>query len=165
MTQTRDAFTALLQQFTAAVESGNGAALAALFTETGTYDDYFFGPQPGRAKIEAMLAHFYDGGEDFRWEFLEPLSDGQTGYARYRFSYTSRAPTAKGERVCFDGISRFLLEGGKIKHYTETFDRGMALAQQNFEPARLAKIGQKYAKALKAHADWASHMRSGAAKV
>ncbi len=158
MSQARESFTALLRSFTAAVEAGDGDALAGLFTEGGIYDDYFFGPQPGRARIKAMLAHFYDGGESFRWEFYEPLSDGELAYARYRFSYTSKAPTAKGERVCFDGISRFRLVDGKIAHYTEAFDRGMALAQQNYEPARVAKIGQKYAKALKGLPEWSGHL-------
>jgi len=151
-------FPAMLEQFTAAVQSGNGKALAGLFTETGIYDDYFFGPQQGRAKIEEMLLHFYEGGEAFRWEFFEPVTDGKTAYARYRFSYTSKAVSSPGERVCFDGIARFRLEDGKISHYTEAFDRGMALAQQNFEPARIAKIGQRYARALKADPAWAGHL-------
>lgn len=151
-------FDALLKRFTTAVEAGNGDALADLFTADGTYDDYFFGPQTGRAKIKEMLAHFYEGGRDFKWEFYEALSDGRAGYARYRFSYTSKAETAKGERVCFDGISRLRLADGRITHYTEAFDRGMALAQQNFDAARMLRIGQRYAKALKARPDWAAHL-------
>ena len=156
-TSQTDQFTGLLARFARAVETGDGAALADLFTPDGIYDDYFFGPQQGRDAIAAMLGHFYEGGSAFRWVFFEPLSDGRTAYARYRFSYTSKAAAASGERVCFDGISRFALAGERIDSYTEVFDRGMALAQQNYEPARLARIGRKYATALKARPDWAGH--------
>jgi hypothetical protein len=38
------------------------------------------------------------------------------------------------------------------------FDRGMALAQQEFEGERLRRIGLKYAVALKARAEWRSHL-------
>ncbi len=88
-----------------------------------------------------MLAHFGDGGRNFRWEFFDPALSGSVGYASYRFSFDSKRPEAKGARVAFDGIGRFDLEGGRIRRYSEVFDRGMALAQQEFEPERLRKIG------------------------
>jgi ketosteroid isomerase-like protein len=148
-----------LKRFSAAVEAGDGDALADLFTADGVYDDYFFGPQKGRQAIKAMLAHFYDGGRDFRWDFFDPVMQGDLAYASYRFSYTSKAAEAQGARVTFDGISRIALEDGKIKHYSEVFDRGMALAQQNFAPERIRRIGQKYAAALKARPEWARHAK------
>ena len=152
-------FPELLNRFAAAAASGNGDALADLFTPNGTYDDYFFGPSTGREAIKQMLAHFADGGANFRWEFFDPALSGSTGYASYRFSFDSRRPEAKGARVVFDGISRFDLEGGRIRRYSEVFDRGMALAQQEFEPERLRKIGLKYAAALKERPEWASHAK------
>ncbi len=63
--------------------------------------------------------------------------------------------------MAFDGIGRFDLEGGRITRYSEVFDRGMALAQQEFEPERLRKIGLKYASALKGRPEWAGHAKSG----
>ena len=57
----------------------------------------------------------------------------------------------------FDGISRFELESGKIKRYSEVFDRGMALAQLDFAPERLKKVALKYAGALKARPEAARH--------
>jgi len=147
-----------LKRFAAAVEAGDGDALAALFTSDGVYDDYFFGPQKGRQAIKTMLAHFYDGGRDFRWDFYDTILQGDLGYASYRFSYTSKAAEAQGARVTFDGISRIAVEGDLIKNYSEVFDRGMALAQQNFAPERLRRIGQKYGAALKARPDWARHL-------
>jgi limonene-1,2-epoxide hydrolase len=152
-------FNELLARFAAAAASGNGDALAALFTPDGTYDDYFFGPSTGREAIKKMLAHFAEGGANFRWEFFDPALSGNLGYASYRFSFDSLRPEAKGARVAFDGIGRFELEGGRIRRYSEVFDRGMALAQQAFEPERLRRIGLKYATALKARPDWAPHTR------
>jgi ketosteroid isomerase-like protein len=151
--------TPMLAKFSAAVESGNGDALADLFTEDGIYDDYFFGPSaPGRAGIRDMLAHFYEGGEGFKWEFFDPVASGPLGYASYRFSYTSKLPEAQGTRVVFEGISRLLLEDGRIKRYSEVFDRSMALAQQDFAPERLKKIAAKYAARLKARPEVAPHL-------
>ena len=102
----------LLAAFTAAVEKGDGNALADCFTADGVYDDYFFGPsKPGRDGIVEMLAHFYEGGKDFRWDFFDIAEAGSLGYASYRFSYTSTLPDAKGARVAFEGISRMTLAG------------------------------------------------------
>jgi limonene-1,2-epoxide hydrolase len=151
-------FAELVKKFAAAAASGNGDALADLFTADGTYDDYFFGPSKGREAIKKMLAHFGEGGSNFRWDFFDPVQAGNVGYASYRFSFDSKRPEAKGARVAFDGIGRFDLEGGRIKRYSEVFDRGMALAQQAFEPERLRKIALKYATALKARPEWAGHV-------
>ena len=151
-------FEKLLQAFAAAAARGDGDALADLFLPDGTYVDYFFGPFTGRAAIKEMLAHFAEGGRDFRWEFSAPACSGSLAYASYKFSFTSKRPEAKGARVVFDGIGKFELNGGKIARYSEVFDRGMALAQQAYEPERLAKIGQRYARQLKAAPEWQSHV-------
>jgi limonene-1,2-epoxide hydrolase len=153
-------FAELVKGFAAAAASGNGDALADLFTPDGTYDDYFFGPSTGREAIKKMLAHFAEGGRDFRWEFFDPVAAGGVGYASYRFSFQATRAEAEGARVAFDGIGRFDLEGGRIKRYSEVFDRGMALAQQAYEPERLSKIERKYAAALKARPEWARHVAS-----
>jgi len=151
-------FSELVNRFSAAAASSNGDALADLFTPDGTYDDYFFGPSTGREAIKAMLAHFSDGGQNFRWEFFDAARSGNTGYASYRFSFDSKRAEAKGARVVFDGIGRFDMEGDRIRRYSEVFDRGMALAQQEFEPERLRKIGLKYAGALKSRPEWKGHV-------
>jgi limonene-1,2-epoxide hydrolase len=151
-------FSELVSRFAAAAASGNGDALADLFIPDGTYDDYFFGPTTGREAIKTMLAHFSDGGSNFRWEFFDPVRSGDVGYASYRFSFESKRPEAKGARVVFDGIGRFDLDGDRIRRYSEVFDRGMALAQQAFEPERLMKIGLKYAGGLKARPEWKGHL-------
>jgi hypothetical protein len=100
-----------VKRFAAAAASGNGDGLAELFTPDGIYEDYFFGPSIGREAIKAMLAHFAEGGRDFRWEFFDPVRSGSIGYASYRFSFDSTHPAANGARVVFDGIGRFDLRG------------------------------------------------------
>jgi hypothetical protein len=151
-------FTDLVNRFAAAAASGDGDALADLFTPDGTYDDYFFGPSTGRQAIKTMLAHFADGGRNFRWEFFDPVRSGDIGYAGYRFSFDSTRAEAGGARVAFDGIGRFDLEGARIRRYSEVFDRGMALAQQAFAPEHLARIELKYATAMKARPEWKAHL-------
>lgn len=152
---------ALLEKFATAVEANDGDGLADCFTANGVYDDYFFGPSPpGREGIKAMLAHFFEGGRNFRWEFYDAVAGGRIGYAGYRFSYDSTLPEAKGARVVFEGISRFELEDGKIARYSEVFDRGMALAQLDFAPERIKKIALRYAAGLKARPQLAAHLQS-----
>lgn len=153
------ALAARLQTFAAAVAANDGQGLADLFTEDGVYDDYFFGPsKPGRQGVVAMLDHFHEGGRDFRWEFFDVVETATLGYAGYRFSYSSTLADANGARVVFEGISRFELKDGRIKRYSEVFDRGMALAQLDFAPERLKKIGLKYAGVLKSRPECAAHM-------
>ena len=151
-------FAALVQRFAAAAAAGDGDALTDLFTADGIYDDYFFGPHAGGAAIKRMLAHFADGGRNFRWEFLDPVRCGDLGYASYRFSFDSTDPGANGARVVFDGIGRFELDGDRIRRYSEVFDRGMALAQQAYAPERLGKILRTYAAAIKARPEWQGHV-------
>ena len=152
-------FPDLLSRFTRAVAANDGATFSALFTEDGVYDDGFFGEYQGRQAIAEMLRHFHETGSNYRWDFFDSLSDGRTAYARYRFSYASGMPGAEGKPVVFEGIAFFTFRDGLIARYSESFDRGMALAQQAFEPERLRKIALKYATALKARPEWAEHVK------
>src|SRR3546814_11633864 len=72
--------------------------------------------------------------------FRSPVREGERGYARWVFSYTSALPEAKGKRVIFEGMSRFELAGDRIRHYGEIFDIGIALTQTDFAPERVARI-------------------------
>ena len=138
-------FPDLLSRFARAVAANDGAGFSALFTEDGVYDDGFFGEYKGRKAIADMLQHFHDTGSNYRWDFFDPLSDGRIGYARYRFSYASGMPGAEGKPVVFEGISFFTFRDGLIARYAESFDRGMALAQQDFAAERIKKVLLKLA--------------------
>ena len=152
-------FTDLLSRFARAVAANDGAAFAALFTEDGVYDDGFFGEYKGRKAIIEMLQHFHDTGSNYRWDFFDALSDGQTGYARYRFSYASGMPGAEGKPVVFEGISHFVFRGGVIARYEESFDRGMALAQQDFAAEHIKKVLKKLADRQNASEAAKEHLR------
>src|SRR5579884_4001829 len=120
-------FKALLDRFTAAVAANDGAGLGALFAPDGVYADEFFGVHRGREAIAAMLQRFHDTGRGYRWEFIDPVCDGRTGYARFRFSFASRLPEAEGRGVLIEGISHFVFRDGLIERYDEAFDRGVGL--------------------------------------
>jgi hypothetical protein len=151
-------FPALLRRFAAAVVANDGAALAGLFAENGIYEDGFFGAHKGRDAIIAMLARFHETGTDYRWDFFDALSDGRIGYARWRFSYASKMPGAEGKPVLFEGMSLFELRGDRIAHYSEAFDRGVALVQQDFPAERLRKILVKTAQARNATPECREHL-------
>lgn len=151
-------FAELLSRFAQAVAANDGATFSALFTADGIYDDGFFGEYQGRRAIAEMLRHFHDTGSNYRWDFFDPLSDGRTGYARYRFSYASGMPGAEGKPVVFEGISFFTFRDGLIARYAEAFDRGMALAQQDFAPERIKKVLLKLAARQNAGAGAREHL-------
>ena len=147
MSLAQNSFGSLLAGFAAAVEANDGLGLARLFTEDGTYEDGFFGPHAGRPSIAAMLQRFHDAGRNYLWEFLDPMSDGIVGYARFRFSYTSLLPESLGRPVLFEGMSCFHLRDGLIAHYRETFDRGLALVQLDFPAERIRRVLERAAAA------------------
>jgi hypothetical protein len=141
-----DEFTALLNRFTAAVETGDGAALAALFTPDGVYHDTFYGAFRGNDAIGDMLENlFYRDADRFLWDMRDPVFDGARGYARWVFSYSSRMPDSDGKRVVFEGMSCFDLEGALIRQYDEVFSAGIAFAQLGMHPDRAMKIFRRQA--------------------
>lgn len=132
-------FKAVLGDFTAAVEAGDGEALAALFTPEGVYHDGFYGKNVGRDAIARMLEEkFWGHAGGFRWRMFDPVCDGRIGYARYLFRYDSKLPGVEGRSVLFDGMSQFRFERDLVAHYREQFSTGMAMAQLDFAPERIA---------------------------
>lgn len=151
-------FAALLKEFSAAVESGDGRRLAALFTPDGVYHDTFYGEFKGPEPIREMLEQrFYRDAEKFLWDFFEPVSDGKRGYAKWAFSYTSKMPQNAGKRVAFEGVSQFELSGGKIRHYGEVFNSGAAFIQLGLEPARMEKVFRRHVDGLRGQARFKRH--------
>jgi len=152
-------FMELLGKFTAAVEAGDGKALAALFTEDGVYHDTFYGAFQGRDSIADMLAnHFWRDAKAFRWDMKEPLHQDDLAYAHWLFSYESKLPGVEGKRVAFRGFSCFHLKGGLIQHYGELFDQGIALAQTGFPAERMARRLGKEADAQREAAAGTRHL-------
>lgn len=152
-------FEALLKEFTAAVEAGDGKRLANLFTDDGIYHDTFYGAFQGHDAIAHMLeGMFWRDAEAFAWETTDPVSEGDRGYARWIFSYTSKLPEASGRRVVFEGMSLFRLRDGKIQHYGEIFDRALALEQVAFPPERISRFVGKAVAELRARVAGTRHL-------
>ena len=152
-------FAKVLNAFTAAVETGDGAALSALFTEEGVYHDGFYGAFRGRAAIAEMLEeHFWGAAKDFKWDMLDPAMAGQVGYARYLFSYISTLPESEGQHVIFDGMACFHFENGLITEYFEIFEAAVAQAQIGFAAERIAKFAARKARRLRDTAPAAAHL-------
>ena len=151
--------TAMLRAFCDAVEQRNGAAFAALFTEDGVYHDVFYGAFAGRENIAAMIDDwFYRTAADFRWDMHEPVSNGETLYARYTFSYRSTLPEANGARAMFEGVAIMQLRDGRITEYHEVANTAPGFVDMNFAPERIAKIVAKQGAALKARPEMARHL-------
>jgi len=154
--------TAMLRAFCDAVEQRNGKAFAALFTEDGVYHDVFYGAFAGRDKIAAMIDDwFYRTANDFRWDMHAPVSDGETLYARYTFSYRSTLPEAEGARAMFEGVAIMKLRDGKIAEYHEGANTAPGFVDMNFAPERIAKIAAKQGTALKARSEMKRHLEGG----
>ena len=150
---------ALLKQFTSAVERRDGRAFAQLFAEDGVYHDVFYGAFAGRDNIAAMIDDwFYRTAEDFRWDMHAPVSDGETLYARYTFSYRSTLPEANGARAMFEGVAIMKLRDGKIAQYHEVANTAPGFVDMNFAPERIAKIAAKQGAALKARPEMKRHL-------
>jgi ketosteroid isomerase-like protein len=142
-------FAALLRRFTAAVEAGDGAAFAQCFAAEAVYHDYVYGAHRGRAAIACMLEDlFHRDARDYRWEMFEPALAGDTGYARWLFSYTSIMPDFAGRRVAVEGMSQFLLRDGAIAEYREAVNGGVAMVQLGVDAARIEKRLKRWAEEL-----------------
>ena len=143
-------FRSLLERMTLAICRGDGAAAAACFVPDGVYHDGFYGEFRGREAIRGMVEKlFHANAREFTWKLSDALSDGSLAFARYDFSYLSKIPGSEGVRVCFTGISQVRLKDGLIERYNEIFDRGTALVQMHFEPARILKSLKRWAEEQK----------------
>jgi ketosteroid isomerase-like protein len=151
--------TALLGAFCNAVERRDGAGVAALFAEDGVYHDAFYGAFAGRARIAELIDDwFYRTARDFRWDMLEPLTDGRMLYARYAFSYVSTLPEAQGRRIGFEGVSIMKLRDGLIVEYREVANAGPAFVALGFAPERVCKILAREGERLRDAPEMARHL-------
>jgi steroid delta-isomerase-like uncharacterized protein len=132
----------IVRQFADAFNQGDVKALVGLFTESGSYDDLFFGPHKGHAALREMFERMFHEGKGYHWQFDTMIEDGRRAAGEWRFSYTvsDAVPRSAGRPVRFTGMSVFDLEGGKIAAYREYADTGVALLQLGFKPEGLAKV-------------------------
>jgi ketosteroid isomerase-like protein len=141
-------FRTLITTMTDAACRGDGAAVAACFTPDGVYHDCFYGSFRGAA-IKDMIEHFFHrDAKNFLWDIHDPVTTGDTGYARYVFSFDSLLPEAAGKRAIFEGVSICKLRDGLIHSYREVANSAAGLACLGFAPERLVKILNREAQAL-----------------
>ena len=135
-------FTDMLDRFCRAVESEDSAALGALFTEDGIYHDGLYGAVKGPDAIKEMLDDlWYKDGEDYRWDMLDPVCDGETGYARYDCSFKSKMKHSLGKRLAVKGVATFkLAPDGRVIRYTEIANGAAMLHQLNVRGELLEKV-------------------------
>ena len=101
---------------------------------------------------------FYKTAKNFKWDMIEPVTDGKTLYVRYVFSYDSILEEAKGARVMFEGVSIMKLKDGLIAQYNEVADTAPALLGLNFTPERVAKIKLKHGAELRGRPEAQAHL-------
>jgi ketosteroid isomerase-like protein len=141
-----------------AVDTRDGAAMAALFTEDGVYHDVFYGEFAGRARIAELVNDWiYRAAKDTRWDMFDVVGDGERVYGRYIWSYVSTLPEADGKRVGFEGVCMLKLRGGLITEYREIANTAPALLDIGFPAERVAKIMGRQGIAFKVRADVAAH--------
>jgi len=150
---------AVLLEFCDAVEKRDGDRFASLFCEDAVYHDLFYGAFAGRTKIAAMIDHvFYKDATEFRWDVLDPITDGRTLYSRYAFSYKSLLPEARGKRAMFEGVAIMTIRDGRIAEYREIANPGTAFVDMSFAPGRIARILEREAGKLKGRPEMARHL-------
>jgi limonene-1,2-epoxide hydrolase len=151
----------MLRSFCNAVEAGDGADFARLFTQDGIYHDVFYGTFAGRERIAAMLEQwFHRDAEEFRWDMHQPVFDGTTLYARYLFSFRSKLPGAEGRRAMFEGVSIMTIRDGLIAAYREVANTAPGLADLGFAPDRIARLATREGAALRDRREAARHRES-----
>lgn len=151
------AFAQLIARMTQAAVRGDGAAVAACFTPDGVYHDVFYGAFRGAEIAEMIEERFHRDGKDFRWDIFDPVDDGETGYARYVFSYDSKIAGAEGRRAIFEGVAICRLDGDRIASYSEVANAATGLVCLGFPPERLAKFLARQTDALKARDEASAH--------
>lgn len=151
-------FEPLLDKFCQTVESGDGQALAALFTQNGLYDDMFYGRHEGRTAISKMLDLFHRDGRNFLWEMIDPVNDGTIGYARWLFSYDSRRPENEGRRVVIEGVGCFKIERGEIASYADLARSGECLVSLGLPQQKISETLERWTAAQHARPDVQRHL-------
>jgi len=150
----------MLREFCSAVEQREGQRVAQLFCEDGVYYDVFYGPFAGRQRIAEMINElFYKDAEDFRWDMVDPVFDGQTLYTRLLFSFRSLLPEAQRARAMLEVVSIMKMRGSLIAEYREIANVASALVDMNFAPERIAKIIARQGSELKKRPEMARHLK------
>lgn len=157
---TQAEFAALLERFSAAATRGDGEAFAACFTPDAVYHDYIYGDHTGRADIAHMMQDiFHRDARDYDWRMIDPVCNGDLGYAWSLSKFVSTLPEYEGKQVVIDGMSRFELKDGLISDYRESVNGGVAMAQLGVEEPRLVGVLRRWSRHLRERPDVARYLK------
>ena len=84
--------------------NNEGDKFADLFVDNGIYHDYIW--KLSRKNIKLMLNnYFHRDAKSFYWKMYDHVFKDNKGYAKFRFSFTSKITQFKDKRVVVSGIS------------------------------------------------------------
>ena len=92
---------------------------------------------------------FHRDATNYDWRMFDPVVNGDIGYAWSLSKFVSTIAEFKGKEVVIDGISRLIMKNGLIADYRESVNGGLAMAQLGVEPARMAKVMQRWTTRLR----------------
>ena len=151
-------FRELITRMTQAACAADAEGIVACFTPDGVYHDVFYGAFQGDAIGTMITDYFHRDATNFRWDIKQAVSDGETGMARYVFSYESKLPGAEGTRAMFEGVAVCALRGGLIHHYSEVADLTPGLVRLGFSDERLGGFARRTARNLAARPEAGGHV-------
>lgn len=132
----------IVDDFTAAFNRQDVAALVACFTPTASYTDNFYGEHRGTDELEAMFSRMFREGRNYVWRNDAVVESPERVATEWSFGYivSDALPRSAGRRVQFRGMSLFELEGGRIRAYREYWDLGTACLQLGFSASAIEKV-------------------------
>ncbi len=140
-------FKNITKKFTEYVCENNANKFANLFSEEGVYHDYIYGSFKGKKNIKSMLAnYFHRDAENFYWEMYDHVFNKNIGYAKYRFTFTSKIPIYFGKKVVLAGICFFRFKSNLILEYSESVNGGIAMVQLGVNPQKIKNVFVKWFK-------------------
>ncbi|MEX0372870.1 nuclear transport factor 2 family protein [Spiribacter roseus] len=114
--------------FFAAMQPADLDRLDAVFVENARFRDPF-NEVEGLTGIRAVFEHMYANCAAARFEVLETVGEGATGYLRWRFHF--RLKRDRHDRRPIDGVSRVVLaEDGRVREHIDYWDAAGELYDQ-----------------------------------
>jgi steroid delta-isomerase-like uncharacterized protein len=117
----------LLQQASETFNSGDAAAVAALYAEDGVHEDIPAGVRvQGREAITAYVAEVFGQLDDFRFEPVFGWKDGDVAVLEYTLTGTD---PESGQPVTYRGVIVAEYDGDLIRRSTDYYDLASILSQ------------------------------------
>jgi steroid delta-isomerase-like uncharacterized protein len=117
----------LLQQASATFNTGDAAAVAALYAEDGIHEDIPAGVRvQGREAITAYVDEVFGQLNDFRFEPVFGWKDGDVAVLEYTLSGTD---PGSGQPVSYRGVIVAEYDGDLIRRSTDYYDLASILSQ------------------------------------